>query len=97
MLLVDTGVLVAVGDADDRHHTVCDDLLASDAGPLVTTALVVAETGYMLGRGLGATAERALIEMVIDGTLAVEALTDDDWVRVDRGCRAPRRGSDRHA
>lgn len=82
MLIVDTGPLVAVGDLDDPHYARCKELLETDPGPLTTTALVIAEAGYLLSRGLGSFAELALIEMVRDGTLIVEVLIATDWDRV---------------
>lgn len=82
MLIVDTGVLVAVGDEADRYYKPCRDLLETDQGPLVTNALVVAETAYMLRRGLGGVAELALLEMIRDGTLMVVNLLPEDWDRV---------------
>lgn len=81
MLIVDTGPLVALGDRKDRYHAACRDLLESDDGPLVTNALVIAETAYMLRRGLGGDAELALLTMVRDGTLTVEELEPEDWDR----------------
>lgn len=81
MLIVDTGPLVALGDTDDRDHTVCRELLETDPGPLVTTALVIAEAGYLLNRVLGPAAEQALIAMILDDTLRIEALTKADWAR----------------
>lgn len=81
MLIVDTGPLVAVADADDPDHAVCDDLLATDAGPLVTTALVIAEAGFLANRQVGPEAEAALIADVAAGRIIVEALTVADWRR----------------
>ena len=75
-------MLVAVGDEADRYYKPCRDLLETDQGPLVTNALVVAETAYMLRRGLGGVAELALLEMIRDGTLLVVNLLPEDWDRV---------------
>lgn len=82
MLVVDTGPLVATADSDDAHHAACRDLLEGDEGPLVTTALVVAEAAYLIDRQLGPAGEAALYDSIIDGTLRVEALEAADWVRV---------------
>jgi uncharacterized protein len=82
VLIVDTGVLVAVGDEADRYYEPCRDLLETDLGPLVTNALVVAETAYMLRRGLGGVAELALLEMIREGTLIAVNLLPEDWDRV---------------
>lgn len=51
-------------------------------GPLVTTALVVAESGWLVDRQLGAAAEAALYRSIADGDLDVETLTSADWERI---------------
>lgn len=81
MLIVDTGPFVAVADVDDPDHAACDELLAIDPGPLVTTALVIAETGFLIDRQAGADAEAALVADIVDGRILVEALTATDWQR----------------
>ena len=82
MLIVDTGPLVAAADRTDRHHTACAELLETATGPLVTTAMVIAETVYLLTRELGAHAEPAFYNAIINGTLTIEPLTTQDWQRI---------------
>lgn len=82
MLLVDTGVLVAAADTDDADHQACKDLLESDPGPLVTDALVIAESAYRMDRQLGPEAEARLFDSISDGSLRVEDLEHDDWTRI---------------
>lgn len=82
MLIVDTGPLLATADTDDAHHDACRELLEGDAGPLVTTALVIAEAAYLIDRQLGSHAEAGLYESIIDGALRVEDLSVTDWDRV---------------
>jgi predicted nucleic acid-binding protein len=48
VLIVDTGPLVATADRADRDHAACRALLESDEGPLVTTAMVIAEAAYLI-------------------------------------------------
>lgn len=43
MLIVDTGPLLADADRNNPHHSACRELLEEEPGPLVTTALVIAE------------------------------------------------------
>lgn len=43
--------------------------------------MVVAETAYLLDRQLGADAEIALYDMILEGSLQVESLTAEDWTR----------------
>jgi predicted nucleic acid-binding protein len=57
-------------------------LLISHAGPLLTTALVVAEAGWLIERQLGAAAEAAFYGALAAGELRVETLTDSDWSRI---------------
>lgn len=82
MLIVDTGPLVAAADRTDRHHTACAELLETATGPLVTTAMVVAEAVYLLTRELGGHAELAFYDAIINGSLTVEPLTGQDWQRI---------------
>jgi uncharacterized protein len=70
VLIVDTGALVAAADRTDPDHAACADLLETATGPLVTTAMVVAETVYLLARELGANAEPAFYDSIISGTLS---------------------------
>ncbi len=82
MLVVDTGPLVATADRNDASHAVCRALLESEEGPLLTTALVIAEAAYLIDRQLNAHAEAALYASIIDGALQVENLVPTDWERI---------------
>jgi predicted nucleic acid-binding protein len=57
VLVVDTGPLLAAAD-----RAACRALLETDDGPLVTTALVIAEAAYLIDRQLGPHAEAACIQ-----------------------------------
>lgn len=81
MLIVDTGPLVAVADADDADHDACDELLDTAPGPLVTTALVIAEAGFLIDRQVEPRGEAALVADIVEGRIVVEALTAGDWQR----------------
>ena len=48
MILIDTGPIVAFFDKDDRHHSVCVELLKEIKEPLVTTWPVLTECFYLL-------------------------------------------------
>ncbi|MGO9961859.1 MAG: type II toxin-antitoxin system VapC family toxin [Acidimicrobiales bacterium] len=82
MLLVDTGPLLATADRNDADHQACRALLEKDAGPLVTSALVIAEASYLLDRELGPIADAALFRSIVDGDLRVEPLRLADWTRI---------------
>lgn len=81
MLIVDTGPIVAVTDVDDPDHAACDALLDTDPGPLITTALVIAEAGFLVDRQVGTHAEAALVADIVEGRIVVESLTASDWRR----------------
>jgi len=82
VLVVDAGPLVATADRADKDHTRCRALLEGDEGPLVTTAMVIAEAAYLIDRQLGAQAEAALYESIISGELEVTDLGREDWERI---------------
>lgn len=82
MLIVDTGVLVAAADRDDRAHAACVALLQNEPEQLVTSAMVIAEAAYLYVRQFGANAEAKLYDMILDGQLIVESLTIADWHRI---------------
>lgn len=98
MLIVDTGVLVATADRNDIDHHACRELLETDTGPLITTAMIIAEAAYVIDRHIGPDGEIGLYTSIIDRTLTIEPLTPADWERVrafvDRYRDLPLGGSD---
>jgi predicted nucleic acid-binding protein len=81
LLVVDTSVLLAAADNADPDHELCIRTI-QDAGPLVTTTLVVAETAYLIGRQLGAAAEAGFFRAVAAGEIQVEPVTPADARRI---------------
>jgi hypothetical protein len=83
MIVVDTGVLLAVADADDRWHTASTELLASyPSDQLILPAPVIPETGWMIAAVLGPTTEAAFLASVAAGDFTITDLTPVDWERV---------------
>ena len=82
MLIVDTGVVLAASDSGDPDHVACAGLLQDSVGPLITTALVIAESAYLIGRQLGAAAESRFFRSIADGEIAVEPLSTADDLRI---------------
>ncbi|HLK74600.1 MAG TPA: PIN domain-containing protein [Streptosporangiaceae bacterium] len=82
MLIVDTGPLLATADRADRDHVACRELLENDEGPLVTTAMVIAEAAYLIDRQLGPKAEASLYASIIEGQIEVAGLDINDWQRI---------------
>ena len=82
MLVVDTGPLVATADRADKDHAACRALLEGDDGPLVTTAMVIAEAAYLIDRQLGPVAEASLYDSILSGQLEIASLDREDWQRI---------------
>jgi predicted nucleic acid-binding protein len=82
LLIVDTSLLVAATDRDDPDHAASAALLTNETEPFVTTAMVIAESAYLLDRVLGPHVEASLYASITSGQLSVEALTIEDWHRV---------------
>jgi predicted nucleic acid-binding protein len=82
VLVVDTGPLVATADRSDKDHAACRALLEGDEGPLVTTAMVIAEAAYLIDRQLGPAAEASLYDSILSGELEVASLDREDWQRI---------------
>ena len=82
VLIVDTGPAGRDGRSCRQDHVACWTLLEGDEGPLVTTAMVIAEAAYLIDRQLGAKAEASLYASIIEGQLEVADLAISDWQRV---------------
>ena len=61
-VLLDTGVIVALLDRNERYHEACAKAVRELEGPLITCEAVIAESCYLL-RNLGGAAE-AVIENI---------------------------------
>lgn len=82
MILVDTGVWLALANKRDADHAAAKRALAAVREPLVTTWPVLTETCHMLLTRLGPEAERALLVNAARGTFRVLAIEDADFARL---------------
>lgn len=82
MILVDTGVWLALANRRDADHEVAARVVAAVREPLVTTWPVLTETCHMLLTRLGTQAERALLLNAARGTFRVMAIEDADVARL---------------
>lgn len=80
MILVDTGPLVAVADADDANHRRCVQFFERARRPLLVAASVIPEVCYLLARQLGSSAEAAFLR-AFPGELALQDVTVSDLRR----------------
>ncbi len=81
MLVVDTSVFLAAADDADANHNRCVQAIDGES-PLITTALVIAETSYLIGRQLGAAAEAAFFRAVAAGEIQIESITRTEGHRI---------------
>lgn len=80
-LLVDTGPLYALADADDAWHERVRDFFAASRDVLLVPVTVLPELTYLLHQRLGAAVERQFVASLIAGELAVESLSSADLAR----------------
>ena len=83
MIVVDTGPLVALLDAGDRHHRRCRDWLSRTEVPLIVPVPVVTETCYFIERAGRPEIEAEFLASFDTGKrFQMVDLGADDWMRV---------------
>lgn len=81
MIIVDSGVLIAAADVDDRHHIACSRLFEERGDEFVVPAGVVVEVCWMLGRHVSVELEAEFLASIAEGELLVEGLVAFDYGR----------------
>jgi predicted nucleic acid-binding protein len=83
VIVVDTGVLLAVADGDDAHHDACEALLGAYPGDqLVVPTPVIVEISWLIEDHLGPAAEAAFLRSFAASELSRIDLDGTDWERV---------------
>jgi uncharacterized protein len=82
VLLVDTNVWLAAADRRSHDHDNCRTLLEAHRGELAATALVVAETAWLLLDRGGPRPQRNFLSLITSRQLEVVNVTTKDWERV---------------
>ena len=80
-LLLDTGALYALADADDDWHIRVRDFLKAERQSLLVPTTVIPEAAYLMRKRLGAVVEMRFAESLAAGEIAVENLTPRDLAR----------------
>jgi predicted nucleic acid-binding protein len=80
-LLVDTGILYALADADDAWHDRARDYVTACGEPLLVPVTVLPEVTYLLHGRLGPGVERQFVASLAAGELSVQGLTAEDLRR----------------
>jgi len=86
VIVADTGAVLALIDADDRHHAAMRALFERDPRAWVLPWAVLAEVDYMLLAHVGARAELAFVRDVAEGLYAVEWGDSADLARAHELC-----------
>jgi predicted nucleic acid-binding protein len=86
-VLVDTGILYALADADDRWHEPASAWLETVSELLIVSVTALPEVAYLLHTRLGAAAELAFVQSLVAGELEVEDLRRQDLARCDEVMR----------
>jgi len=80
--ILDTGVIVALLDRSERHHSQCLEVVSELAGPLATSETVITEACYLL-RSL-ASAPEAVVRNVANGVFQIPAGLVDQASSVEK-------------
>ncbi len=80
-LLLDTGALYALADADDAWHIRMRDFLLEARQVLIAPVTVLPEAAYLIRTRLGLVAEKRFVASLSTGELAVESLARGDLAR----------------
>lgn len=80
-LLLDTGALYALADADDAWHRRMREFFARQHQTLLTPSTVIPEAAYLIRSRLGPHIEKMFAESLAEGEITVENLTRADLAR----------------
>ncbi len=86
MIVADTGAVVALIDADDRHHAEMLRLYEADPAAWVLPWAILPEVDYLIARHVGPDAALAFVDDLARGTFPVEWGSPDDLVRARELC-----------
>jgi hypothetical protein len=81
-LLVDTGILYALADADDSWHARAKKFFQSRQDGLIAPVTVIPEVCYLLHDRLGARVELKFVRAVERGEVVAVELTAAEWARL---------------
>ncbi|MBW8875480.1 MAG: PIN domain-containing protein [Acidobacteria bacterium] len=81
ILVVDSGAVYALFDADDLHHSAVRKVVDSHQGPLIIPVAILAEIDYLLLTNLGVQAELDFLKSLQEGAFTFEPFTVEDLGR----------------
>lgn len=80
-LILDTGVSLALLNAQDRYHEACVRLASNTAEVLLVPTATLAELNYWVRKRMGVLAWHAFVEDIEAGSYRLEPVTEADLVR----------------
>ena len=86
MIVADTGAILALIDAGDRHHEVLAELFDDEPGAWVVPWAILPEVDYLLMTHVSTRAQRAFLRDVSEGAFQVEWGVDADLARARELC-----------
>lgn len=87
MIVADTGAVIALIDADDRHHRSLRALYRSNPEAWILPWAILPEVDYLLAAHIGRRAEESFLADLATGSFAVEWGGERDLAEADRICR----------
>jgi uncharacterized protein len=81
IIVADTSAVLALIDADDRHHGALAELWERDPSAWVLPWAILPEVDYLLRTHVNAAAARLLLRDVCDGGFTVEPMEMRDVIR----------------
>jgi uncharacterized protein len=81
MIVADTGAIIALVDADDRHHDVLVQLYEHDPSSWILPWAILPEVDYLVRRHLGNAVAEAFLQDVTNGAFSVDYGEDHDHRR----------------
>jgi predicted nucleic acid-binding protein len=90
VIVADTGAIVALVDADDRHHAALRAAYERDPDGWVLPWAILPEVDYLLAEHVGSRAEDAFRSDLAAGAYGVEWGDEADLIRADALCRRHR-------
>ena len=72
MIVVDTGAMLALLDADEEHHDAIRELYEENPERWILPWAILPEVDYLVATHLGAKAQEAWLEDLSDGAFSVE-------------------------
>ena len=81
-LILDTGPILALLDADDPAHARCSSLIDEIDEPLIVVAATLVEVDYWIRKRLQPEVCSIFIQDIVDGAYQLECLAPQDLLRV---------------